>query len=246
MPDCANDANIPCAVLSCRYCFQTRIDLCASLHSQSRAREHMRVHVRVCALVRQTSLVSACVSMVHQSMSICLDMPCMCVYACARPTYSSTRFHVLQVMHAPAPHTRAHASTSSKSSTLSQIQHDGGLRTRTPSRESVTCLQTHLQPPVRIQILPCMHVTSGLRERATACHTETSHIQRSHLRTPPLLSMHPTMCDQLQRVRVRRIPNRPRNHSHASKNSPAQCAAPTLLNNAKQVACRQQHATRAT
>jgi hypothetical protein len=137
-------------------------------------------------------------------MSICLDMPCLCVYAFARHS-----------------HTRAHASTSSKSSTLCR----GGLRTRT--RASQRLAFRHIAP-VRIQIMPCVHVTSGLRERATACpHTEISHIQRSHLRTPPLLCIRRCQLPgvALATRQTGRILNRPRNHSHASKNSPAQCAA---------------------
>jgi hypothetical protein len=104
--------------------------------------------------------------------------------------------------------------------------------------------------PVRTQIMACMHVTSGLRERATACpDTEISHIQRSHTpahATPP---MHPTMSVARSSSRYETDRSHPQSTTQPQpriQELTRTMCCPTLLNDAKQVACRQQQTTRST
>jgi hypothetical protein len=183
---------------------------------------------RVRALVRQTSLVCVCVSMVHQSMSICLDMPCLCVFACAR--------HILEhTLPRPPSHP----------GTLSQIQHDGGLRTRTRASQRFPC--RHICTRAYTNYAMYARHEWFAREGHSMSHRDITHaeVTPAHA-TPP---MHPTMSVARSSSRYETDRSHPQSTTQPQpriQELTRTMCCPTLLNNAKQVACRQQQTTRAT
>jgi hypothetical protein len=83
---------------------------------------------------------------------------------------------------------------------------------------------------------PCVHKLWHVCTSRVVCARGPQHVQtqryhtfrgHTHLRTPPLLCIRRCQLPgvALATRQTGRILNRPRNHSHASKNSPAQCAA---------------------
>jgi hypothetical protein len=105
-------------------------------------------------------------------MSIYLDMPCLCVFACAR--------HILEhTLPRPPSHP----------GTLSQIQHDGGLRTRTRASQRFPC--RHICTRAYTNYAMYARHEWFAREGHSMSHRDITHaeVTPAHA-TPP---MHPTM-----------------------------------------------------